>query len=100
MRTSRTFQRLTAIGAVAFAAPVATAVTHGQAPSLTRTIYATVRQSDGKPVLDMRADEFEVREGGRAQEFSARSATNPLRVALIVSDRGGGQFQQGALTFC
>jgi VWFA-related protein len=96
----RRFERLAAIAALALITPVATAVTHSQAPGLTRTIYATVTQSDGTPVLDMRADEFEVREGGRVQEFSARSATNPLRVALIVSDRGGGQFQQGALTFC
>jgi VWFA-related protein len=78
-----------------------TAVTFdAEAQSVTRTIYATVTQSDGKPVLDMRTDEFEVREGGRVQTIASAPATNPLRVALIVSDRGGGQFQQGALTFC
>lgn len=92
-----TIARAAAAGALALAASVATTA---QTPAVTRTIYATVTQSDGTPVLDMRADEFEVKEGGRVQEASAHAATNPLRVALIVSDRGGGQFQVGALRFC
>lgn len=70
------------------------------AQGLTRTIFATVTDDDGRPVLDMRPDEFEVREGGRVQTIvSAQPSTTPLRVALIVSDRGGGQFQLGALRF-
>jgi VWFA-related protein len=73
---------------------------HAQPQSVSRTIYVTVTQADGRPVLDMRRDDFEVREGGRVQEISSAPATNPLRVALIVSDRGGGQFQQGAVTLC
>jgi hypothetical protein len=95
-----TLQRLAAIGALALTAPIATVVTPTQTAGVARTIYATVTQPDGKPVLDMRADEFEVREGGRVQHLATRAATNPLRVALIISDRGGGQFQTGALRFC
>jgi hypothetical protein len=70
-----------------------------EAQGVTRTIHVTVSRADGTPVLDMRPDEFDVREGGRPQEVTAGPATRPLRVALIVSDRGGGQFQQGALVF-
>ena len=95
-----TFPRLLAAGSLASTTLVTVGALHTEAQSVTRTIYATVTQSDGKPILDMRTDEFEVREGGRVQAISAAPATNPLRVALIVSDRGGGQFQQGALTFC
>jgi hypothetical protein len=71
-----------------------------RAQGAARTIYATATESDGKPVLDMQSTEFDVREGGRVQEVLARPATTPLRVSLIVSDAGGGQFQQGVLTFC
>ena len=96
----RSLQRITAIAAVISAAPIAMRATSTSAQVVTRTLYATVTSSDGKPVLDMGAQEFELREGGRVQEIAVRAATKPLRAALIVSDRGGGQFQQGALTFC
>jgi len=98
----RTFQRIAAIAAVLSATPIVMASTNTSAQGVarTRTVYATVTQPDGKPVLDMGAREFELREGGRVQEITVRPATAPLRVALIVSDRGVGHFQQGALTFC
>ena len=96
----RPLQRIAAIAAVISAAPIALPATSTSAQVVTRTLYATVTSSDGKPVLDMGAQEFELREGGRVQEIAVRAATKPLRAALIVSDRGGGQFQQGALTFC
>jgi hypothetical protein len=48
----------------------------------------------------MAGAEFEVREGGRVQAIRVSSATAPLRVALVVSDAGRGQFQTGALRFC
>jgi VWFA-related protein len=70
------------------------------AQGLTRSVYAIVTDDDGVPVMDMRADEFDVREDGRTRTIvSARPSTTPLRVALIVSDRGRGQFQLGALRF-
>jgi hypothetical protein len=87
-------------GAIAAAVAVVSAAPDVALQRVTRMLYATVTESGGKPVLDMQATDFEVREGGRVQEISARPATNPLRVALIVSDGGGGQFQQGVLTFC
>jgi hypothetical protein len=81
-------------------APLLSASQLSPSSPVTRTLYATATQQDGNPVLDMRSDEFDVREGGRVQDATVRPATNPIRVALIVSDRGGGQFQVGALRFC
>ena len=100
MSSIHTYRRLAAVAAITLTVPTAPAAGPTQGPGVTRTFYATVTQADGKPVLDMGAQEFELREGGRVQEITVRPATNPLRAALIVSDRGGGQFQQGALTFC
>ena len=97
MRTNR---RMTIAMWFAIAVSIAAGAAEVRAQGITRTLYATATESAGTPVLDMQAADFEVRDGGRVQEISARPATNPLRVALIVSDGGGGQFQQGALTFC
>jgi hypothetical protein len=93
-------ERLALVSAIASALSIVVTAAEIRAQGITRTLYATVTESSGAPVLDMQTAEFDVREGGRVQEITARPATNPLRVALIVSDGGGGQFQQGALTFC
>lgn len=73
----------------------------GAAQNVTRTLYVSVIEKDGgNPVLDMKAADFEVKEGGKVQQISTlKVADLPLRVALIVSDRGTGGFQLGALRF-
>lgn len=77
-----------------------TATRLGAAQATTRTIYAGVVDKDAKPVLDLEAAEFEVKEGGKLVELTAaKLAAKPVRVALIVSDRGTGQFQPSALRF-
>jgi len=65
-----------------------------------RTIYVSATEKTGRPVVDLKTSDFEVREGGKVQEINARTATAPLRVALLVSDRGSGAFQGGALRLC
>lgn len=91
--------KLLPVAALAVLAAVNTAAQTGGA-SPTRTFYASVTDKSGRPVVDMTSQEFEVKEGGKVQEATARLATNPLRVALIVSDLGTGGFQAGALRFC
>jgi VWFA-related protein len=59
--------------------------------------YASVVDRDGKPVTDMTAADFDVREGGKPVEIAVKPATTPLRLALIVSDRGTGIFQVASL---
>jgi len=75
----------------------------GQAAStqpITRTVYATVTDQNEVPAMDVRTDEFEVRYAGKLQEIKrVQLAVAPLRVALIVADRGTGMFQLGALRF-
>src|SRR4051812_24625763 len=63
-----------------------------------RTVFASVVAKDGSPVVDLAAADFEVREGGKLASIdSARIATRPLRVHIIVSDGGTGAFQLGVL---
>lgn len=70
----------------------------GQA--LTRTVYVAVTDKAGALVTDMRADEFELKYAGKTAAITdVKLATTPLRVALIVADRGTGIFQAGTLHF-
>src|SRR6188768_1503178 len=65
-----------------------------------RTVHATVMASDGRPLTDLTAADFEVREGGRSHPVtSATIATSPIRVAIIVADGGSGAFQAGTAYF-
>jgi VWFA-related protein len=70
------------------------------AQAQTRTVHVSVTDDDGKPVTDLRADEFEVKYAGKvAPIVDVKLATKPVRVALVVADRGTGMFQLGALRF-
>jgi VWFA-related protein len=83
---------------LAAAMPWGVAVSAGQA--LTRTVHVSVTDKDGKPVTDLRAEEFELKYAGKVQPITGvKLATLPVRVAIIVSDRGTGMFQLGTLRF-
>ncbi len=70
----------------------------GQA--LTRTVHVAVTDKAGATVTDMRADEFELKYAGKAAPITdVKIATTPVRVALIIADRGAGIFQAGTLNF-
>ena len=78
----------------AFTAPAGAQSREG----VTRTIFASVLAKDGSPITDVSPAEFSVREGGKLQSIaSAKIATMPLRVHIIVSDGGSGAFQLGVL---
>lgn len=50
-------------------------------------MYVTVLDKDGKPVTDLRPDEFVIRENGARREIlRASRATQPLDIALIVDN--------------
>jgi hypothetical protein len=67
---------------------------------LTRTVYVAVTDKAGATITDMRADEFEVKYAGKAAAITdVKMATTPVRVALIIADRGTGMFQAGTLHF-
>lgn len=89
---------LSIVGAL-LAHPAVTAPARAQArQDGTRTVFASVLSRDGSPVSDLSEAEFSVREGGKLQSIaSAKIATMPLRVHIIVSDGGSGAFQLGVL---
>jgi VWFA-related protein len=68
--------------------------------SLKRTVHVAVTDKAGATITDMRADEFELKYAGKAAEISdVKIATTPVRVALVIADRGTGMFQAGTLHF-
>ena len=65
-----------------------------------RTIYVSATDNKGAVITDLRADEFEVKVGGKKLEVaSAEPAQMPLRIAVIVSDAGTGAYQQSLANF-
>ena len=88
-----------AIFGAVLAHPVFTAPSRrAGAAGVTRTVFASVLAKDGSPITDVTPAEFSVREGGKLQSIaSAKIATMPLRVHIIVSDGGSGAFQLGVL---
>jgi VWFA-related protein len=70
------------------------------APARTRTVYVTATDKNGTAVTDMQPADFEIKVAGKVQEVvSARPASVPLRIALLVADQGTGAFQLGLARF-
>jgi len=94
--------RSSIVGVVSLSAVLAwsSPVLVGAAQGADRTLYVAVLDKDEQPVLDLQASDFEVKEGGKTVDITGvKLAAKPVRVSLIVSDRGTGQFQAGALRF-
>ena len=67
---------------------------------LTRTVHVAVTDKAGAIITDMRADEFELKYAGKPATITdVKMATTPVRVALVIADRGTGIFQAGTLHF-
>jgi VWFA-related protein len=85
---------------LAVAAALVTGAAGSPIEQRTRTVYASATDKNGSAVTDLQPDEFQVKQGGKTLEVvSARPATTPLRIALIVADAGTGAFQLGLATF-
>ena len=66
----------------------------------TRTVYVTVNDDRGLPVLDLTTADFAVKEAGKERDISsAELATGPMQVALIIDDNGTGIFRTGVGQF-
>ena len=77
---------LSAFGVITFVAiAVATSAQRPEPGSTSRTIYASVIDDTGRPVLDVGAEDIQVKADGVLRRFEIERATEPLRVALMVS---------------
>jgi VWFA-related protein len=70
------------------------------AQSLTRTVYVSVTDRAGVPVLNLSGADFAVKEGGKAREVvQAGPATRPMKIAILIDDNGTGIFRYGVGRF-
>lgn len=69
-------------------------------PPRTNTVYVSVTEAAGVPVLDLAPDDFAIKEDGKAREvLQARLASGPLQIMIIVDDNGTGLFRSGLVQF-
>jgi hypothetical protein len=65
-----------------------------------RTVYVSATDSKGAPVTDLKATDLSVKEGGQERTIvGLKIPTDPMDVAILVEDRGTGNYQQGVLQF-
>jgi len=66
----------------------------------THTVYVTVLESNGAPVLDLAAADFTVKEDGKSRDVvRAEMARAPMQVMILVDDNGTGLFRSGLAQF-
>src|SRR4249919_3496478 len=68
----------------------------------TRTVYFSAVDKKGAPVADLKAADVQVTEEGQPQTpLTVEHATAPMRIALVVDDRGLGvpEVRAGLTTF-
>lgn len=93
---------LLALSVIVAAAAAAVDAQQGPAavPSRSHTVYVTVTEATGRPVLDLASDEFAVKEDGKVREvLQAAVASAPLQIMIIVDDNGTGLFRSGLVQF-
>ena len=70
------------------------------APARTNTVYVSVTEPTGAPVLDLAPDDFAIKEDGKIREvLQAGMASGPLQIMIIVDDNGTGLFRSGLVQF-
>jgi VWFA-related protein len=66
----------------------------------TNTVYVTVTEQTGAPVLDLAPDDFAIKEDGKPRDvLRAQVASGPLQIMIIVDDNGTGLFRSGLVQF-
>lgn len=81
-------RRGTALAIVCLVAVPAMCGGAAMAAATNRTIYVTVIDGSGKPVTDLTAQNFKVKEGGKDREIvRAEPAKAPAHIALMVEER-------------
>ena len=93
---------LLASSMIACASLATTGAQSGPATALARThtVYVSVTESTGMPVMDLLPEDFEIKEDGKIREvLQARAASGPLQIMVIVDDNGTGLFRSGVVQF-
>lgn len=61
---------------------------------ITRSVFVTVTDKNGAPVIDLTGSDFAVKEGGKTvEDVRAVRASEQMQIALIVDDNGTGLFR-------
>jgi VWFA-related protein len=64
------------------------------------TVYLSVTEGTGGPVLDLHSDDFTVKEDGKNRDvLKVALAREPLMVMILVDDNGTGLFRSGLMQF-
>jgi VWFA-related protein len=72
----------------------------GSSPARTNTVYVSVTEPTGAPVLDLATDDFAIKEDGKVRDvLQAAVASGPLQIMIIVDDNGTGLFRSGLVQF-
>lgn len=70
------------------------------APARVNTVYISVSEESGAPVLDITSTDISVKEDGKPRDvLKVSMATAPLQVMVIVDDNGTGVFRSGLMQF-
>ena len=66
----------------------------------TNTVFVTALEQNGAPVVDLVAEDFTIKEDGKARDvLKAEPARAPMQIAIIVDDNGSGIFRSGLVNF-
>ena len=64
------------------------------------TVYVSVLEESGMPVMDLTAADFTVKEDGKARDIlGVDAASEPLHLMILVDDNGTGLFRSGLIQF-
>jgi len=69
-------------------------------PVRSNTVYVSVLEESGMPVMDLTAADFTVKEDGKARDIlRVDAASEPLHLMILVDDNGTGLFRSGLIQF-
>ena len=70
------------------------------APGRVNTVYVSVTEETGAPVLDLAPGDFAIKEDGKTRDvLKVELSRAPLQVMILVDDNGTGFFRSGLIQF-
>jgi VWFA-related protein len=88
------------LSVVVCASAVGFAAQNTAPPPRTNSVYVSVTEETGTPVIDLTAEDFAIKEDGKIREvLRVTTASAPLQVMILVDDNGTGIFRSGLVQF-